>query len=35
MINKKLIKLMKDINIKEIPENENQKKVANIVEKNC
>ena len=28
-----LIKLMQDINIKEIPENENLKQLANIVEK--
>ena len=33
MIIKELIKLMKDISIKEIPENENPNKVANIVEK--
>ena len=34
MIIKELIKLMKDISIKEIPENENPNKIANIVEKN-
>ena len=33
MIIKELIKLMKDISIKEIPENENPNKVANIAEK--
>ena len=33
MIIKELIKLMNDISIKEIPENENSNKVANIVEK--
>ena len=33
MIINNLIKLMEYINIKEIPENENLKKVANIVEK--
>ena len=33
MIIKELIRLMKDISIKEIPENENPNKIANIVEK--
>ena len=33
MITDALIKLMKDIHIKEIPENENLKKIANIAEK--
>ena len=33
MIINELIKLMRDINIKELPETENLKKVANIVEK--
>ena len=33
MIINELIKLMEDINIKEIPENENPKKVVSIVEK--
>ena len=33
MITDGLIKLMKDIPIKEIPENENLKKIANIAEK--
>ena len=33
MIINELIKLMKDINIKEIPENENTKKVVKFVEK--
>ena len=33
MIINELIKLMEDINIKEIPENKNPKKVANTVEK--
>ena len=33
MIIKELIKLMNDVSIKEIPENENSNKVANIVEK--
>ena len=33
MIIKELIKLMNDISIKGIPENENPNKVANIVEK--
>ena len=33
MITDGLIKLMKDIHIKEIPENENLKKIANIAEK--
>ena len=33
MIVNELIKLMEDIDINEIPENENPKKVANIVEK--
>ena len=33
MIINELFKLMEDINIKEIPENKNTEKVANIVEK--
>ena len=33
MIINELITLLEDINIKEIPENENLKKVVNIVEK--